>query len=392
MLNKEFLKTLTVLYTEDDIGVREVFGAMLGKIFKEVILCANGLEGLERFKTRHYANLRIDIIISDINMPKMNGLDMLEEIRKIDYDTPAILTTAHGESNCLLKAIEVNISYYALKPVNTPLLLENIQKICMIRHSRDLIIRKEKKLSAYIKIIGQVATIVRVDKDGYFIDANELFCEISLYNKNEIIGKHIKDITHNNILTTVYVSMEESIQNGENWEGRYKNIDKEGTSFYLKTFAIPEYDDNLDQMNGCVFIGFITTEDEQGKRDTMQKVRQNIIEQRKKETELNNTIKKLEHTLKQHEAIQNGTIDIDFLKESLEKYKTQSSKLTTQVAHYENDMTALKKKLTEVIEAEVGKRQELTERNEALMTANATLKETLISLQTRLTKLERSKK
>jgi PAS domain S-box-containing protein len=391
MFNKEFLKTLTILYVEDDVGVREVFGAMLSKIFKDVILCTDGLEGLEQFKLRHKTHKKINAIISDINMPRMNGLDMLKEIRKLDYDIPVILTTAYKDSELLMKAIEFNASYYALKPISTPILLENIQKFCMMRHNYDLIIQKEKKLSTYIKIIGQVATIAKIDQNNHFIEVNKLFCEMLLYNENEIIGKHIKDITHGDILATVYVSMNEAIQQGENWEGRYKYIDKDGNSIYFKIFAIPEYDDDLEQMNSCVFVGFIATEDEKDKRNTMQKVRQNILEQRKKISDLKSKIRKLENSLKQQEAIQGGLIDVDFLKESLEKYKNQNAKLTIQITRYENDINMLKKKLASTSEIESTRRRDYLERNEALQNSNTQLQEKLINLQNKLAKLEKAK-
>jgi PAS domain S-box-containing protein len=321
-------------------------------------------------------------------MPRMNGLDMLEEIRQLDYEIPAILTTAHDETNFLMKAIKVNVSYYALKPINTPILLENVQKFCMMNHQQNLIVKKEKELSSYIDIIDQVATITKIDHDGTLLNVNELFCDISLYDKDEIIGKSIKEVTHKDILTTVYLSMEETIHKGQNWEGLYKSIDKDGNHFYLRISAIPDFDDDTNQMTQCTFVGFITTEDEQDKRDTMQKVRQNIIEQRKKESQLNKKIEHLENITK-HKG---DSIEIDFLQTSLQKYKERNTTLLNQTKHYEKDISFLKNKLSNIIEAEMTKRHDLMERNKILQITNKSLRESVIHLQNKLKEPGGSKK
>ena len=391
MFNKEFLKTLTVMYVEDDDDIRESLGEILKKVFKEVIICVDGQDGVDRFKFyKNDLENEIDVIISDINMPNLSGLEMLAQIRKIDTDIPAILTTAHGESNFLMEAIKANVSYYAMKPINTQLLLENVQKFCMIKHHQKLIERKEQKLSSYMNIIDNVATITKIDKSSNFTEVNELFCEVSGYSKDELIGKNIKDTTHVDILPTVYENMQEALTEGNNWEGTYKSIDKNGDTFYLRMFAIPEFDDNSQEMNGCVFIGFVTTEDERDKRDTMQKVRHNIIEQKKKETELRNRIKELELETQQNSNISNNfNAEQNFMKETLEKVKDKNAKLLSQITYYEKDIANLENRLTNIVETEKTKRQELIDVNKELKNANETLKTKLIHAQNQLNHLEK---
>ncbi len=391
MFNKEFLKTLTVMYVEDDTSIRESLGAILQKVFKKVILCIDGQDGIDQFTS--YTKTQggeIDAIIADINMPKKSGLEMLADIRKLDSDIPAIFTTAHGEANFLMEAIKLNVSYYALKPINTPLLLENIQKFCLSKHQQKLILKKEKELSAYIDIIDNVATIVKIDTDGVFIDVNEQFCEVSSYTKEEMIGQNITSITHPDILASTYKDMYKTITSGQNWEGLYKCIDKNKEFFYLRLSAIPEFDDSSNEMKGCVFIGFIATEDEQEKRDTMQKVRQNIIDQKKRETQLNNRIKILE--AKQNRPAPQPLVDISFIQGTLEKCKIKNVKLLNQIKHYEKGIATLEHRLSTIAEAEISKRQDLMERNKILQKEKSTLQESLISTKNQLNKYEKKKK
>jgi PAS domain S-box-containing protein len=391
MFNKEFLKTLVILYVEDDRTIRESLGTMLQKVFKKVIICTDGQDGWEQFNLNSKKNIQIDAIISDINMPGMNGLDMLTKVRTLDNEIPAILTTAHNDSSFLMEAIKVNVSYYALKPINTTILLENIQKFCMIKHQRNLIIRKEEELSAYIDAIDHVATIVRVDKDGNFTEVNELFCEVSLYNKEELLTKNIKDLTHQDILSSVFTSMQKSIQSGKTWEGLYKSIDRNNDTFYLKLSAIPEFDDSSNQMKGCIFIGFIATEDEQEKREIMQKVRQNIIEQKKKETKLQHEIQLLQSQNSKH----NDTISSEklrLLQESIDKYKNTNVNLLKQVDYYEKTISVLEHKVSTMAKAELKKRKYIADQNKELKKEQKILQEKLIHMQNQLNKYEKKDK
>ncbi len=95
MINRDFLKNLIILYVEDDEIAREKLAKILKRIFINVILAKNGLEGYVLFQEQQLSNEKIDLILSDINMPKMNGVKMLENIRSIDKEIPIIYTTSN---------------------------------------------------------------------------------------------------------------------------------------------------------------------------------------------------------------------------------------------------------------------------------------------------------
>ena len=124
-MNKEILKDISVLYVEDENDVREFTSKLLGSLLKKVYVAQNGLEGLELYKENQND---IDLIISDINMPKMNGLDMCEQIRKINNEMPLVITSAHNDTNFLRKAIEVGVNTYAMEPIDLYQLIESIIK------------------------------------------------------------------------------------------------------------------------------------------------------------------------------------------------------------------------------------------------------------------------
>lgn len=91
-LNEEILKTLNVLYVEDEDLMRENMGMLLRRKVKSVEMAANGKEGLERFNEK-----RPDVVITDIEMPVMNGIEMIARIKEIDKSRPVIIITAFSD-------------------------------------------------------------------------------------------------------------------------------------------------------------------------------------------------------------------------------------------------------------------------------------------------------
>ena len=117
--------TLTALYVEDELLVSNMVLGLLQKFFKEVMFAQNGQEGLDIYS--QYQD-KIDIIITDINMPKMDGLQMCSKVREIDQTIPIIITTAYNDKDFLHQAIELGVSKFVTKPMDMSLLLDSIKK------------------------------------------------------------------------------------------------------------------------------------------------------------------------------------------------------------------------------------------------------------------------
>jgi len=110
--DKKFLKNISVLYVEDNHEIAEEIVFFLEPMVKKLLCAYNGKEGLELFK-----KYKPDIIITDIQMPILNGIDMINEIRKVDTNIPIIITTAFNEPNYLLQAIDMDVDKYLMKPI-----------------------------------------------------------------------------------------------------------------------------------------------------------------------------------------------------------------------------------------------------------------------------------
>ena len=123
MMNQNLLKELTILYIEDENNIRQNITKTLNMLVHKVIDCGDALEALEIFEKNN-----IDIILSDINLPQLDGLEFCQKIRQKDEYIPIILLTAHLKTEYLLQATKLKLIDYLIKPVNFDTLLEVLQK------------------------------------------------------------------------------------------------------------------------------------------------------------------------------------------------------------------------------------------------------------------------
>jgi len=154
MVDKSILKKINILYVEDEDEVRTLTTGVLSKFVNSIITATNGLEGLEIFRDHNKEGSKleeIDLIITDINMPKMDGLEMLEETYKIDHTTPAIVTTAHNDADFLKHAINLRVRGYVSKPLNLHDLIDAILLSVESTFLRKELIQMNKNLELKIE-------------------------------------------------------------------------------------------------------------------------------------------------------------------------------------------------------------------------------------------------
>ncbi len=106
-------KHINLLYVEDDPLSRKFILEIIKEFFPHTTIALDGADGLEKFKENE-----IDLIITDISMPKMNGFEMIEEIRKMDKDIPIVILSAYSEAEYFIKGIGYGVDGYLLKPFN----------------------------------------------------------------------------------------------------------------------------------------------------------------------------------------------------------------------------------------------------------------------------------
>lgn len=111
-----------LLLVEDEKAIRENYVTYLKMLFSEVFEAEDGEKAYEIYKSK-----KPDILIIDINIPKLNGLELLEKIRENDHTTKAIILTAYTDKSFLLKATSLKLTKYLVKPVNRKELNETLE-------------------------------------------------------------------------------------------------------------------------------------------------------------------------------------------------------------------------------------------------------------------------
>ena len=115
---------LKLLFVEDDENTREVMSIFLEEYFTHIEVAVDGLDALKK-----YENNNFDVIISDINMPNMSGLELFRKIREKDKNIILILTTAYNDENFIKESEEIGINEYFSKPIDVDKLIITLQKI-----------------------------------------------------------------------------------------------------------------------------------------------------------------------------------------------------------------------------------------------------------------------
>ena len=121
-MGSKLIENIVVLYVEDEEDIRSIYERFLRRRLVHVIIATNGQEGFEA-----YEKYKPDLIITDINMPKMNGLEMCSLIRDENAHIPIIVTSAHAEAQFFQEAINIGINMFLLKPVDMTQLYNTIK-------------------------------------------------------------------------------------------------------------------------------------------------------------------------------------------------------------------------------------------------------------------------
>jgi len=168
---------ISVLFVEDDLSIQKEFVDILSFIVDEVYVASNGKEGLELFD-KYLPN----IIITDIQMPIMSGIEMCKKIREKDHDTPIIITSAFNDTHYLLDAIGLGIEYYLLKPI----MIDQLQD--RLTHVKKRLMQK-RELEVY-----QLYLEDRLEEEVALREAKEAL--LIEQNKSSEIGQMVSIIAH----------------------------------------------------------------------------------------------------------------------------------------------------------------------------------------------------
>ncbi|MDX2471835.1 MAG: response regulator [SAR324 cluster bacterium] len=148
----EWTRGLNILYVEDDQALRASTHALLANFFDPIDIAEDGAIGLKMTREKDY-----DLIITDIRMPNMDGIEMSREIKAQNFETPILVISAHDEASYLMELINIGVDSFLSKPLDLKHLLPALNKLC---HGIQL--KKQEK--EYQEKLAQLNR----DKDKFF--------------------------------------------------------------------------------------------------------------------------------------------------------------------------------------------------------------------------------
>lgn len=172
----ESFKNLKILYVEDEDFIRKNAIEYLSFYSDFVYEAVDGIDGYEK-----YLEIKPDIIICDIIMPKLDGLELIEKIRKQDKETKIIVATARLDTKFLLKAVELGLVKYITKPLEEKKLIDTLNKaVLLIRENDSNIIKLVNSIifDTLNKTVFQEETQINLTKKEL------MFIEVCAKNKN----------------------------------------------------------------------------------------------------------------------------------------------------------------------------------------------------------------
>ncbi|MBF0318604.1 MAG: sigma 54-interacting transcriptional regulator [Nitrospirae bacterium] len=182
-----YAKGLTALYVEDNSAIREEVYNILKKFFDLVETAADGKEGLQIYKGRRH-----DIVISDIKMPLMDGVQLSKDIRKIDKAQVIVIMSARDDSRSLLDLITIGVDKFIMKPLDNMKFLETLLSVCKTVTNEKDIQRYKTNAEAIFRSVSEA--IITVDNETKIIEANDAARRFCGLGYSEIIGREFKSV------------------------------------------------------------------------------------------------------------------------------------------------------------------------------------------------------
>ena len=201
--NLDILKNINILYLEDDENLLKHTSDILEDFVANIYGVKNTIDAMKILLEK-----KVDVIISDILLENENGINFLKYIKSKDRLIPAILTTAHTDTNYLIESIKLKVENYLLKPINIDELLNSLYDVILPKIQEKEI----KKNSNIIKTIGAITDSKQVEiikyifnnldeNNNFFGSYSEIMEQFSI-SKPTLI-KLFKDLADKNILIKI---------------------------------------------------------------------------------------------------------------------------------------------------------------------------------------------
>ncbi|WP_415396613.1 EAL domain-containing protein [Sulfurimonas sp. CS5] len=258
--NTELLKEIKLLYVEDNEDSRESTVEILEYYFNNITVARDGEEGLA-FYEKHYltTNSYFHIVIGDIEMPNMNGVEMCKRIREINPGQLLIMLTAHDSKEYLLQAIDLGIDKFITKPIigidNLIVPIMDLSKKIMLDvelQEKDFLLKQKNR------IIDENVFMTVSDLNGKIVEISQAYLNFTGYKREEIIGSNHSVFRNESANLKIIKNLWTTILADKEWTGKLKNNKYSGEEYWISSTISPLYDINHKKIGYTAIVEDIT--------------------------------------------------------------------------------------------------------------------------------------
>jgi len=320
-------KNLTILYVEDEEDIALQVLPYLNKFFKSIVVAKDGEEGFLRFTEKKF-----DIVLTDIYMPNMNGLDMLKKIKEIDPTQNCIIISGYSEISLFIESIKIGVDGYILQPIEFDQMSQSLENIVdkidktkaikeYQKNLENLVSKKTYELKISSKVFENVTEgIIITNKDGMMISVNKSFCEISGYADTELIGNNPSLLNSGRHETEFYNTMWQSIQNKSTWSGKIFNKKKNGEIYasFLNISIISNEQNDVEN-----YVGVFTDITQVLEYEKDIRAKDILLSQQSKMAAMGEMIDNIAHQWKQPLSIVSANIGVLEIKSEFDDFQKE---------------------------------------------------------------------
>jgi PAS domain S-box-containing protein len=227
------LSAIRLLYVEDDAETREELQSILELYVSELYVAKNGREGLE-----YYKKYLPDIVVTDIQMPEMNGLSLAADIKSLNPEQQIVILSAYNDVEYLFRALELELQHYITKPISVERLLNKLAEITEhMTLARDAE-KSRKLLEQYKMLVDEKAIVAKIDRNGILVYVNQHFCELSGYTEAELLGQHYLFSFDASGQEDIFADLKQALADKGKWQGILKKRTKSGAIYVVDVSVV----------------------------------------------------------------------------------------------------------------------------------------------------------
>jgi PAS domain S-box-containing protein len=246
----------TILIVNSSLFMCKQLETILNARNYNVLTVLTAKDSLEILNTQN-----INAIVLDMELPDQHGLELLHEIKHIEKFShiPVLIVSATNDPEIIRDAFKTGASDFIKKPFNVEEFTLKVDLSVAMNRNHTEILHSQKMLSEYKDAVDEASFVSKTDAKGVITYVNELFCQLSGYSKDELIGSKHNIVRHPDVPSSVFKEMWKTIKANKIWKGVLKNKTKCGKTYYVNSMIKPILNVNGDIVEYIAIRTDITT-------------------------------------------------------------------------------------------------------------------------------------